>query len=278
MRRRGAWIGWLAALALAFILAACGSGADRAASATPTPRAARTPAPRTDLASVAARSHVPVLCYHQLRAPGPGDGPQDRPYIVDPRTFARQMAALDRAGYRTVRAEAVVAHLAKGTPLPPRSVLLTFDDGTAPQYRVALPVLRRHGFTAAFFPMTVALGKPGWLTRRQVRDLDRRGMTIGAHTWDHHAVTEYGEDDWARQIDAPAQELARIIGHPVRMFAYPYGRYTPEAIPHLWQAGLTAAFQLSGEVDPQHPMWSIRRIIVPAWSGDRLLRELRDDF
>jgi peptidoglycan/xylan/chitin deacetylase (PgdA/CDA1 family) len=227
---------------------------------------------------VAARSRVPVLCYHQIRPVRPGDAPSARPYIVDPGTFARQIRALDRAGYEPVGAQALVDHLARGAPLPPRPVVLTFDDGSAGQYRAALPVLRRHGFTATFFVMTVALDKPGWLTRRQVRALDRAGMTIGAHTWDHQPVPDYAQDDWRTQVDAPTRELSRLVGHPVRLFAYPFGRWRPEAIPHLWHAGLRAGFQLAGEVAPAHPLWSIRRIIVPGWSPSRLLREIRADF
>ena len=37
--------------------------------------------------------------------------------------------------------------------------------------------------------MTVVLGKPGWLTSEQVRRLDRAGMTIGPHTYDHHGTS-----------------------------------------------------------------------------------------
>ena len=43
--------------------------------------------------------------------------------------------------------------------------------------------------------MTVVLGKPGWMTKGQVKALDRAGMTIGAHTYDHKAVPEYTSDD-----------------------------------------------------------------------------------
>jgi len=39
-----------------------------------------------------------------------------------------------------------------------------------------------------------------------------------------------------------------------------------------------AAFQLSGRLDREHPMWNLRRIVVPEWSGRRLLREIDQDF
>jgi len=244
----------------------------------PTASATATPTPRNDAAAVAARARIPVLCYHQIRNPTASDGAQARPYIVRPSAFAAQMRALDRAGYTTIGGDQLVDHLLRGTPLPKRPVLLTFDDASAGQYTHALPVLREHGFKATFFIMTVVLGKSGWLTRKQVRALDRAGMTIGGHTWDHKAVPEYAGEDWRIQVTEPTRELEQLVGHPVRLFAYPFGSYDREAIPHLLSAGLRAAFQLADPLDRRHPLWSIRRIIVPEISGGQLLREMRSEF
>jgi peptidoglycan/xylan/chitin deacetylase (PgdA/CDA1 family) len=126
--------------------------------------------------------------------------------------------------------------------------------------------------------MTVVLGKPGWMTRAQVRALDRSGMTIGAHTWDHKAVPDYAGTDWPRQVLRPPIDLARIVGHPVHLFAYPYGLWTRSAFDHLRQAGMTAAFQLSGRLDRRAPLWTLRRIIVPQVSGADLRRSMRREF
>jgi peptidoglycan/xylan/chitin deacetylase (PgdA/CDA1 family) len=261
----------------AILLAGCGGSASRHGGAPAAQAPDRTPPP-TDVASVAARADVPVLCYHQIRPPTARDGAAARPYIVAPAALARQMDALDRAGFHTVTGDALVAHVARGAPLPPKPVLLTFDDASAGQFGDALPILRRHHFVATFFVMTVVLDKPGWLTRRQVRALDRAGMTVGAHTWDHKAVPGYADADWPTEIDEPTHALARLVGHPIRLFAYPFGLWDPAAIPHLWHAGLRAAFQLGERLDRRHPLWNLRRIIVPDWSGRELLQAITRSF
>jgi peptidoglycan/xylan/chitin deacetylase (PgdA/CDA1 family) len=261
----------------ALALAGCG-GSHHPRPAPPRPTASATPTPRTDVAAVAARARIPVLCYHQIRTPTGADGADARPYIVRRSVFAAQMRALAQAGYSTITGDQLVEHLARGAPLPRKPVLLTFDDASAGQYTDAFPILRRHRFKATFFIMTVVLGKPGWLTRGQVRELDRAGMTIGAHTWDHKPVPQYEGSDWRTEITAPTRDLQRLVGHPIRLFAYPYGLHDSQAIPYLWSAGLRAAFQLAGRLDPHHPLWTIRRIIVPEISGRQLLREMRDDF
>jgi peptidoglycan/xylan/chitin deacetylase (PgdA/CDA1 family) len=274
---RGGWWHCVALAMVATLVAACGgSGQEHPSASAPAKRTR--PAPRTDVAAVAARARVPVLCYHQIRRQTAADAPADRPYIVAAAVLAAQMRALAGAGYHTVTGDQLVAHVARGAPLPSKPVLLTFDDASAGQFTRALPILRRRHFVATFFVMTVVLDKPGWMTRRDVRALARAGMTIGAHTWDHKAVPQYVESDWRTEIDEPPRELAALAGHPIRLFAYPFGLWGVAAIPHLMHAGTVAAFQLSGRLDRRHPLWNLRRIIVPEWSGRRLLREMQQDF
>jgi peptidoglycan/xylan/chitin deacetylase (PgdA/CDA1 family) len=126
--------------------------------------------------------------------------------------------------------------------------------------------------------MTVVLDKPGWLSSARVRALDRAGMTIAAHTWDHRPVPGYAAGDWRTQITEPTRRLARLVGHPIHLFAYPYGLWSPTAFAHLRRAGFTAAFQLADRLDRRHALWTLRRIIVAQVPGSQLLRELRRDF
>lgn len=267
-----------ALIAVGAVLAGCGGHQGSGNVIEPPASTDARPGPRTDVAAIAARAHVPVLCWHQIRRRRGSDSARDRTYIVSPRALAEQLDALVGAGYHAVSADAVAAHVARGTRLPPRPVLLTFDDGTAGQVSQALPLLRARHLTATFFVMTVVLGRPGWMTKADVRALDRAGMTIGAHTWDHHPVTQYAGDDWRRQIAEPARELAAIVGHPVRVFAYPFGLWSASAFPHLRDARFIAAFQLAGRLDRSDPMFTLRRIIVPQESGAALLRQVRADF
>jgi peptidoglycan/xylan/chitin deacetylase (PgdA/CDA1 family) len=266
------------ALLATILVAGCGGSSHPRPAPSRTATATATPKPRTDAAAVFARSHIPVLCYHQIRDPTAADSAADRVYIVSPRAFAAQMKALDAAGYTPVNGYVFAAHAATGYKLPHKPVLITLDDGSEGQYTRALPVLRAHRFTATFFPMTVVLGKPGWLTKAQVKALDRQKFTIGAHTWDHHPVPQYAGDDWKLQLQQPKAELEQLLGHPVTLFAYPYGEWAASAIPHLKQAGYHAAFQLADKQDHANPLWTLRRIIVPDESGTTLLEQMRKDF
>lgn len=203
-----------------------------------------------------------VLCYHQIRDWAPSDSKADKTYILPIEPFKQQMRWLHDNGYRTLLPDQWESYMGSGTPLPPKTVLITFDDGTASQYLNALPELDRYGFKAVFFIMTVTLDKPKYLSRAQIHDLSEQGHLIGCHTWDHHSVTGYTATDWPLQLEKPRSQLEQITNRPVRYFAYPYGSWNEEAIVRLKAYGYLAAFQLSGHYDPQEKPYTVKRTLV----------------
>lgn len=96
----------------------------------------------------ALRANPLVLTYHDVSPDAVGD------YNVTPERFARDIASLRDAGWETVRTSRYLAWLNDGTPLPPRSLLLTFDDATAGAWIYADPILRHAGYRAIAFVTT----------------------------------------------------------------------------------------------------------------------------
>jgi peptidoglycan/xylan/chitin deacetylase (PgdA/CDA1 family) len=92
-----------------------------------------------------------ILTYHRVL-----DGPD--PLLdgdVDKADFDWQLRLL-AADFNVLRLDDAMARLATAS-LPPRAVVLTFDDGYADNYSNALPLLQRHGLTASFFIATAFL-------------------------------------------------------------------------------------------------------------------------
>jgi len=208
-----------------------------------------------------------VLTYHRVSPDLGGPVP-----AVHPRDFARQIGCLARAGYRSINPDDLHAYLVKKKRLPPRAVLLTFDDGWADNYTRALPILRRYGFKAAVFVVSGRVGRPGRLSMRQLRALHREGWTIGAHTIHHVHLTALPETAAAREIRASARMLAKLTGGTVTCLAYPYGDEN-ETVRRLAAAnglymgfGTRVGFPRIG----QDPM-DIKRLSVPRRGGLILL-------
>lgn len=232
-----------------------------------------------DAASVLAKKEVPILCYHQIRDWRPTDSKTAQNYIVPVENFRNQIKALADSGYHTILPDQLYAYLTTGAALPSKPIMLTFDDTDLDQYTVALPEMNKYGFKGVFFVMTVSIGRPNYMTKAQIRDLSDKGHSIGSHTWDHHNVKQYQGQDWVTQIEKPSKTLETITGKPISYFAYPFGLWNPQAIPHLKEKGMIAAFQLAGKRDPQDPLYTIRRIIVPgAWKPNTLQKVIRESF
>ncbi|MGN6167554.1 MAG: polysaccharide deacetylase family protein, partial [Solirubrobacteraceae bacterium] len=90
-----------------------------------------------------------VLAYHAI-ADRPGD-PILRRYSVPAARFARQLDTLASAGWTFVDASALIGALAGSEGLPPRAVLVTFDDGYADFPAMALPVLKQRQIPCVVF-------------------------------------------------------------------------------------------------------------------------------
>lgn len=244
-----------------------------------TTESSSTPSEPATAAQIRARATVPVLCWHQLREWAASDDDYSRNLLIcPPDVFRAQLDALVEDGWSTIGPDDYLAHLTQGAPLPSKPVLLTFDDSQGSQLSEGLPQLLDRGMTATFFIMTVVLGNPGWLTERDLRKLDDRGMTIAAHTWDHHRVDEYAGRDWEIQLEQPRAQLEKIVGKPVEHFAYPYGAWDQEALTQVAKAGYRSAYQLADRTpDPDNPLMTLRRSLVGStWTGPQLLDHLEE--
>jgi len=232
-----------------------------------------------DAAAIIHRPEVPILCYHQIRDFRPTDGKVGKDYIVPIANFKEQMKLLADSGYHSILPDQLYDYLVYGKALPSKPMMLTFDDTRLDQYTVALPEMNKYGFKGVFFIMTVSLGRPGYMSKEQVKQLSDEGSIIGSHTWDHHSVKKYTGDDWVIQIEKPSKQLEAITGKPVNYFAYPFGLWNKEAIVKLKEHGFKAVFQLSDPRDKDDPLFTIRRFIIPGeWSAAGMMRVMKSSF
>lgn len=222
------------------------------------------------------QSQVPVLCYHNLHISD--SGPNDALHISR-KQFDLQIQWLYQNGYKSISPDELYDHLNKGTPLPAKPVMITFDDTREEHYSIAAPVLKKYGYKGVFFIMTVSIGKPRYMTAAQIKALSDSGHVIASHTWDHPNVVMVVRYDPKKQLELPKQLLEKITGKGVRYFAYPYGAWNEQAISDLKAAGFKAAFQLDGRQSIHDSLYSIRRIMVSgSWSGVQLEKKMRGAF
>jgi len=112
-----------------------------------------------------------------------------------------------------------------------KEVVLTFDDGPQVNHTHAvLDALDQHCTKATFFSIgKMALGLPEIL-----RDVAKRGHTIGTHTWSHADLSKMQDAEWKAEIEKGVSAVKRALGGPVApFFRYPFLRDSKETLTHL---------------------------------------------
>jgi peptidoglycan/xylan/chitin deacetylase (PgdA/CDA1 family) len=288
-------------------LTVCALGTTMSCQSKPSDKSAGTPAtsaepPATsakpvDKTAIMARKQVPVVCYHQIRDWKATDSKNAKDYIVQIAAFKEHIKMLADSGYHTILPDQLYAYLTTGEPLPKKPIMLTFDDTDLDQFTIANPTLKKYGFKAVYFVMTVSLGRPHYMTADNVKTLSDEGNVIGSHTWDHHRVDKYSHnselkiigkngkittrpvDDWVTQIDKPTKKLEEITGKKINYFAYPFGIWKKPVLPEIQKKGFKIAFQLADKRDPDYPLLTVRRILDSGyWTTKTFSNSVRNSF
>lgn len=205
--------------------------------------------PRTDgpaPAGGARTLRVPALLYHYVSWLPPDPDRVRIDLTVSPQDFEEHLRYLKEQRHTTITATDLWRALEAGGPLPARAVLLTFDDGYADAYSVVLPLLRRYGMTGTFFITLNLVGRPGYLTRDQVRALADAGMDVQSHAVDHVALRGLPPATQRYQLCTAQRILSEWTGRDVRHFAYPSGSYDDAAFAALRSCGFQSAYWTAG--------------------------------
>ncbi|MBV6271516.1 poly-beta-1,6-N-acetyl-D-glucosamine N-deacetylase PgaB [Alcaligenaceae bacterium CGII-47] len=143
-------------------------------------------------------NHFLALAYHDIE----DTDPDQRFLSVRTDLFVAQMQWLRDNGYQSVSVDQILSAHQGGKPLPPKAVMLSFDDGYESFYTRVFPILKAFKWPAIWAPVGSWVSTPagqkvnfgGLMTARdrfttweQVRELSRSGLIeIASHTDDQH--------------------------------------------------------------------------------------------
>src|SRR5882757_9079105 len=243
-----------------------GSAAPEAAAATAAPVVAATPKIKKPVVDQTAQ--VLIFCYHRLvdkiRYPGTE---------ITPAAFEAQMKELKDKGITVISMQDLLAWKRGEKNIPPRSAVISFDDGWKSQYEVAWPIMKKFGYPFTLFIYTEgvrggALGGGEAITWEQLADMRDNGVDIQAHTATHqdlregHNVTVIepggkrgrkkltGADyeKWVQNEVVGCKELLeQRLGIKVNCFAVPFGNYNEHVKELARNAGYEAMFTVYGQ-------------------------------
>src|SRR6476469_9007225 len=198
------------------------------------------------------RSAIPVLLYHGIGEVGDFSNSSDASYGVAVDDFAKQMTEIEHAGFQTVDLQTFIDFV-RGKPvdLPPRPLLLSFDDARVDSWTGADGILRKLGFNAVMFVDVgrVDGGDPEYLRWQELQTMQGSGhWQLQLHPGKGHVYIRYGSqpdqtgpyyayeergedlDGWRKRVQSDIDWGQRTLADHVAAyrplaFAPPYGAY-----------------------------------------------------
>ena len=192
---------------------------------------------------------VPILMYHDVSYLGYG-------YSKTPEIFRKQMEELKNAGFHTVFFSQVIDFVEKGTPLPSKPIVITFDDGYLTNYTYVFPILQELNMKAEISLIGNAIRYANWgMEWDHVREMQESGLVhFQAHTTALHdapgrtGVLKKAEESWRDYVTLFAEDTRNIrgtiayqTGKDPQVFTYPLGKHNPMTEAIIRQMG----FQVS---------------------------------
>ena len=167
----------------------------------------------------------PILEYHQVT-----DAQLDpffELYNVPPADFAAQLDYLRAEGYTTITLQDFMRVVHGKGQLPDKPIILTFDDGYADNFSEMFPLLKERGMKAVVYVITNEVGKAGYLTLDELKEMQSYGIEIGSHTSDHLPLTDLDPNTQLRQIRESKTFLEWSGLQTIYSFSYPNGTFNP---------------------------------------------------
>lgn len=206
---------------------------------------------------------VPILEYHAIQPPVAGA--QFPQLFVPQADFQRQMQWLKDNGFEAVTLDQVEAAWYRHGELPPKPIVISFDDGYLSQYVAAFPELEHLGWSGVL--NLIAQGSD--LPDADVKKMIDAGWELASHTITHADLTTLDAAQLEREVAGSRQILQQRFGVPVKNFCYPAGRYDDTVIAAVHKAGYVGAeSEVPGLATAAHP-YILNRIEIELGDGLR---------
>lgn len=231
-------------------------------------------------------AQVIIFCYHRLvdkvRYPGTE---------ITPAAFEQQMNMLKERGITVIGMQDFLAWRRSEKNIPPRSAIITFDDGWKSQYEVAWPILKKLGYPVTMFIYTEgvrggSLGGGEAITWEMLADMRDNGADIEAHSATHQDLREGHNvmlidaerhrtkkkltgaeyEQWLQnEVVGCKTLLEQRLAIKVNCFAVPFGNYNEHVKEMARNAGYEAMFTVYGQpITFNTPMDSVGRYAIEA--------------
>lgn len=200
---------------------------------------------------------------------------------VKPKIFGRQLKYLAK-NFNIISQNEFSDFLNNRKKIPPKAVLITFDDGYKDNFTNAYPVLKKNNLPAAIFLSVAYIGTEKILPHdkkdesihnrllnwQEIKQMFSDSISFGSHSLNHANLGKIFRNELRAEIEESKKIIENKLGQEVSAISYPFGLisdFNTRVIEETKQAGYTCGFTaMYGLNTPKSDLFRLRRIGVEA--------------
>lgn len=120
-------------------------------------------------------------------------------------------------------------------------IMICFDDGWAGIYEVK-SFFSEIGVFPTIFIAVDLIGKPGYLTLEEIKEMQDVGFHFEGHSWSHRDLTTFDEKELEHEIIDSKKELSKMLGKEIEAICFPQGRFSDNVLRCCVNAGYSKLY------------------------------------
>tara|TARA_Y100000389_G_scaffold185555_1_gene205097 strand:+ start:333 stop:1394 length:1062 start_codon:yes stop_codon:yes gene_type:complete len=139
--------------------------------------------------------------------------------------FKQQMEIIKSLKYNFYNPEDLIKNF--DTVKVEKKILITIDDAFSSFYEIAWPYLKKKKIPFILFVSTASVGKNGYMTWDQIKELERENTGyIGNHSHKHDYMVDLKNSEFIDDINTASSIFKKELGYNPIYFSYPFGEYS----------------------------------------------------
>ena len=149
------------------------------------------------------------------------------------------------------------------TPKIEKKILITIDDAFYSFYKVAWPFLKKEKIPFILFVSTEAIGKNGYMTWDQIKELEKEATVyIGNHSHTHNYLVDLKNEEFINDIDTASAIFIKKLGYNPIFFSYPFGESSNFIKKYITKNFKFSFGQHSGVIDVNKDQYNLPRFPI----------------
>lgn len=244
---------------------------------------------------------LPIIMYHSLLK----DEKYQGKYVLSPDLFESDLKYLEQNGYTTIVIQDLIDYFDKGTPLPEKPIMLTFDDGYYNNYLYAYPLLKKYDskavisiigfYTEKYSDSGEVSANYSHITWEEIKEMTESGLVeIQNHSYNLHstkngrtgAKRKNGEtkEEYVAVLKTDLSKLQTLLAEKCQItptaFTYPFGAISAASIDVVKELGFSASLtclQQINIIDSKDDLFLLNRYLRSEEDSETFFKSLELD-